>query len=384
VSGTRDPLRFLDETLTDLERRALLRRPRAHGDADGLVVLCSNDYLGYADLPVQGAGGSGASRLVCGDRQAHRDAEGALAAWLGAEAALLFPSGYAANVGALSALAGPGDLIVSDRLNHASIIDGCRLSRAEVVITDHLDVGAVEAALRDAGPRARRRWVVTESCFSMDGDSPDLRALRAACDRHDAALFVDEAHAVGVLGPRGAGLCAQSGVRADILVGTMGKALGLQGAFVCGSEALRLYLWNCARSFVFTTGVAPALAAAVPDRVARAMRDDLGRAAVASLAGEIRRTVAPLVGPASPVTTGAVGNTGSPIVPWVLGPPEVALAVARDLETRGVLVHAIRPPTVPEGGSRLRITARAGLAERDVRRALGVLEEVAGSWRARR
>jgi 8-amino-7-oxononanoate synthase len=380
VSAARDPLRFLDETLRDLDERALLRRPRERTGNEGLVVLCSNDYLGYADLPIEGAGGSGASRLISGDRQEHREAEAALCAWLGTESALLFPSGYAANVGALSALAGPGDLVVSDRLNHASIIDGCRLSRAEVVIADHLDVDAVEAALRQRGAGARRRWVVTESCFSMDGDSPDLPALRAVCDRHEAALYVDEAHAIGVMGPRGAGLCAATAVRPDVLVGTLGKALGLAGAFVCGSSSLRLYIWNYSRSFVFTTGMAPAVSGAVASRVQRAIGDDTGRVALAELAGEIRRALGPLAGAAS---SSAPAGRVSPIVPWVLGRPEVALGVARELESRGVLVQAIRPPTVPEGASRLRITARAGLSAADVRRALDVLEETATSWRRR-
>lgn len=372
MTAPRDPLRFVDERLRDLEARSLLRRPRAQGH-EGLVVLCSNDYLGYADLPIEGAGGSGASRLVSGDRAEHRDAERALAGWLGTESALLFPSGYAANLGTLSALAGEGDLVVSDRLNHASIIDGCRLSRAEVVVTDHLDVGGVESALRERGARARRRFVVTESCFSMDGDSPDLGALRDVCDRHDAALVVDEAHGVGLMGPEGAGLCRASGVRPDVLVGTLGKALGLQGAFVACSERVRLFIWNHSRSFVFSTGVSPAIAAAVPVRVARARRDDAGRGAVATVAAGVRRALR--------IEGAAATAPGSPVVPWVVGKPEVALAIARRLEERGVLVQAIRPPTVPEGGSRLRVTARAGLAERDIARALDALEVTAREWR---
>src|SRR5262249_8238829 len=160
---------------------------------------------------------------------------------LGAESALLFSSGYAANVGVVAALARPGDVIVSDALNHASIIDGCRLSGASVRVVPHRDAGAVEAALATSGG-ATHRWVVTETYFSMDGDSPDLPALRAACDRHDAALVVDEAHALGVLGPRGTGLCAAAGIRPDVLIGTAGKALGLQGAFVAGSCSLRRWL----------------------------------------------------------------------------------------------------------------------------------------------
>ncbi len=225
--------------------------------------------------------------MVSGDHAAHRAAEASLAEWVGRPAALLYSSGYAANVGLISALAGPGDLIVSDALNHASIIDGCRLSRATVAVAAHADRRGGGARLSQRSGRGRA-FVVVESLFSMEGDCPDLAALRGVCDEHEAALLVDEAHALGVLGPEGAGACAEAGVRADALVGTCGKALGLQGAFVAGSARLRDWLWNRARSFVFSTGVSPALAGAVPGRVARARRDDQARRRVLSFAAQVR------------------------------------------------------------------------------------------------
>jgi 8-amino-7-oxononanoate synthase len=359
---TGGPLRHLEEELAGLERAGLLRRPLA-GGTEGLLDLCSNDYLGYAARPWPTAptrSGAGASRLVTGNRSAHDQAEDALASWLGGEAALLFSSGYAANVGTLAALAGPGDVIVSDALNHASIIDGCRLSGATIRVFPHLDVAAAEAALAGAAG-ARRRWLVTESCFSMDGDIPDLAALRSLADRHDAALMVDEAHALGVFGEQGRGLCAEAGIRPDILVGTGGKSLGLHGAFVVGSAALRLWLWNRARSFVFSTGISPALAAALEARVAQVQADDAGRAALSARCAELRRGLEAL---------GGVRSGRGPVIPWVIGEPAAAVAASLRLRAEGVLVQAIRPPTVPAGTARLRITARADLSAADVTQAL--------------
>jgi 8-amino-7-oxononanoate synthase len=299
---------------------------------------------------------------VSGNVSAHEDAEAALAGWLGTESALLFSSGYAANVGTVAALAGRGDVIVSDALNHASLIDGCRLSGAEVRVVPHLDLAATEAALANAH-QARRRWVVTESYFSMDGDSPDLLRLRALCDQHDAALVLDEAHVLGVLGPRGRGLAAESGITPDVLIGTAGKSLGLHGAFVAGSSALRLWLWNRARSFVFSTGVSPILAAAVTHRVARLAADDAGRARLEARGSQLREGLAALG------VTGAVGGRG-PVIPWVLGSSEATVARSRRLRDHGILVQAIRPPTVSNGTARLRITVHARLTPEDIERAL--------------
>jgi 8-amino-7-oxononanoate synthase len=362
-----DPLRHLEGELAALKDRGLLRLPPApEPEGAALLNLCSNDYLGYASDPwpagAADRSGAGASRLVSGNVSAHESAEAALASWLGTEAALLFSSGYAANVGAVSALAGRGDVIVSDALNHASIIDGCRLSGAEVRVIPHLDLTATEAAL--AGARhARRRWVVTESYFSMDGDSPDLVRLRALCDRHDAGLILDEAHVLGVFGARGRGLSAEVGITPDVLIGTAGKSLGLHGAFVAGSRALRLWLWNRARSFVFSTGVSPALATALIGRVERAAGDDAGRAHLGARGAQLRAGLAALG------VAGVAGGRG-PVLPWVVGSSEAAVALSRRLRERGVLVQAIRPPTVPNGTARLRITVHARLTSEDVERAL--------------
>ena len=206
----------------------------------------------------------------------------------------------------------------------------------------------------------------------MDGDTPDLPSLRALCDRHDAALIVDEAHALGVFGPHGAGRCAAAGVRADVLVGTAGKALGLQGAFVAGSRRLRLWLWNRARSFVFSTGVSPLLAIALGERTRRARRDDDGRARLAAHATRLREGLAALGVP-------GVREGEGPIIPWVVGAPAEALRLSRRLREHGVLVQAIRPPTVPAGTSRLRITATARLSNADLDLALRAFAAAVGS-----
>ncbi|MGH7439646.1 MAG: aminotransferase class I/II-fold pyridoxal phosphate-dependent enzyme, partial [Polyangiaceae bacterium] len=258
--GVPPALHFLEEALSEASRQHLFRDRPALRPGGG-PSFCSNDYLGLASrLAAPATSGSGASRLVSGERAEHGALEEAVAGLVGLPSSLVFSSGYAANVGLLSSLPRPGDLVVSDALNHASIIDGIRLSKCRVAVVPHLDVGAVEAALGDRG--AGRAFVVTESYFSMDADSPDLRALRAVCDRHGAALLVDEAHAIGVLGPGGAGLCAEQGVVPDALVGTFGKAFGAAGAFVAGCEPLTQWLWNTARSFVFSTGMSPVVAAA--------------------------------------------------------------------------------------------------------------------------
>lgn len=357
----------LSAELGSLEERGLLRTPTAL--SPGTLVLCSNDYLGYASDPLpdtidEVASGAGGSRLISGDHALHARAEASLAEWLGYDGALLMSSGYAANVGVLSALAGEGDVIVSDAHNHASIIDGCRLSRARVVVVPHLDVGAMADALSDASG-ARMRWLVTESYFSMDGDTADLRALREICHELDAQLIVDEAHALGVFGSAGRGLCHDAGVRADVLIGTMGKALGLAGAFVAGSSALRSFLWNSARSFVFSTAVTPWLAAAAIDRVERVRRDDAARERLAAIVGEVRHELASFGAPIAP----SIG----PIVPWMVGEDARVVALRDRLLARGLFCQAIRPPTVPPDTARLRITLHARLRDEEVASAIAAL-----------
>lgn len=346
-------LAFLEEALAELEA-ASARRVRRARVGEGLVDLASNDYLGLARLPASRRGlfGAGASRLVTGDAPEHEALERGLAAWLGCEDALVFSAGYTANVGTIGALVGPGDLVVSDALNHASIIDGCRLSRARVVVTPHGDAAAVDEVLR-AGSY-RRALVVTESWFSMDADTPDLRALRAACDRHGAMLMVDEAHALGVFGPEGRGLCAAHGVAPDIFVGTFGKAFGGAGAFVAGSAVLLDWLWNRARSFVFSTGLAPVLAEELTERLQTLRAAEGDRARLAAASARVRAAV--------PAHRSARGH--GPIVPIVCGSNEAALAAQAFLRTRGFHVGAIRPPTVPVNTARLRLTLHAKLEER--------------------
>jgi len=358
-----NPLGFLDEALASLDAEGLLR-PRAVPAADARS-FCSNDYLGLAARTVGGeAAGAGASRLVSGERAVHQELESEIAGWLGYEAALAFTSGYAANVGALSALAKAGDVIVSDELNHASIIDGARLSRAEIRVVPHLDADAVARALQ--APCRGRRWVVTESYFSMDADAPDLRRLRDACDLSGAALIVDEAHALGVLGPDGRGLCAEAGVRPDVIVGTFGKAFGAAGAFVAGNRSLALWLWNRARSFVFSTGVSPVVAAAALAGVRTARTEPHRRERALAAARELRSGLAALG-----VETRGFGH----IIPWIVGAPDRARDLAVRLRERGLAVSAIRPPSVPSGTSRLRLTVTADHQPADIARALEIVAE---------
>ncbi len=355
-------LEHLADALDALEA-AGRRRARHPASGDGLLDLTSNDYLGYAraEQLAGGRAGAGASRLISGTHHEHEALERALAGWLQTEDALVFASGYQANLGLVSTLAGPGDLVVSDALNHASIIDGCRLSRARVVVTPHLDVAAVARAL--AAPVSGRRLVVTEGYFSMDGDAPDLRAVRSLCDDAGAALLVDEAHAIGVFGPEGRGACAAAGVTPDALVGTLGKALGGQGAFVAGSSALIDWLFNRARSFVFSTGLSPALAAHGARMLARARDDEAARQRLAGLARRVRAGLFELGFEVPAASSG-------PIVPVMVGSEARAMELAARVRDAGVRVAPIRPPTVPEGSCRVRVTLHAGLTADDVERAL--------------
>jgi 8-amino-7-oxononanoate synthase len=366
-----DPLNeFATALLSDWERQGLLRTEDANArgrasvaaDAAGKPFLdaCSNDYLGFASADVSRETtrrwtgvpiGAGASRLVHGTRPPHLELETALAAWVGHESALLFTSGYAANLGLVSALGQPGTVVISDALNHASLIDGCRLSRARVAVVPHLELGAVRSALENSSAE-RARWVLTESYFSMDGDGPDLPALRALCDEFNAALIVDEAHALGVFGPEGAGRCAEAGVRADAVVGTLGKAVGVQGAFVAGSRTLRSLLWNRARSFVFSTAMSPLLAALALFHVEQVRAADTRRALLKAHTFLARNHFSRA---GLRLTPGSFG----PILPLIAGDEARAVALATSLAERGVLAQAIRPPTVPAGEARVRLTLSA-------------------------
>ena len=354
-------LEFLIHSLHALEAEHLLRT-RPSPPLKGVVSFCSNDYLGLADRHVSGLSGCGASRLVAGERDSHKALETTVAQWLGMDSALAFSSGYAANVGLLSALVGRDDTIVSDALNHASIIDGARLSRGNIVVVPHLDTVAVEQAL--ARPREGRAWVVTESYFSMDADSPDVGTLRRLCDRAGAALVIDEAHALGVLGPGGRGVCAEAGVVPDVLIGTFGKAFGASGAFVAGCEPLTAWLWNRARSFVFSTGISPVVADAAREGVITARDQEDLRAHVLALTQRLR----------SGLQTRGVHPIGyGHVVPWVLGQSEAALAMAQSLQSFGFHAQAIRPPTVPQGTARIRLTVTASHRNDDIDRLLDTI-----------
>jgi 8-amino-7-oxononanoate synthase len=353
-------LAHLEGDLAGLLDSGLLRQRPPPYEA-GALSFCSNDYLGLA-TPEDGSHptGSGAARLVAGEHVEHQRLEAALAHWLDLPAALLFTSGYAANMGLVPALAtAPEDLVLSDALNHASLVDGCRLSRAETRIYPHLDIDAVRAQLRST--RARRRWVLTESYFSMDADSPDLRELREVCDELGAALVVDEAHSLGVLGPDGRGLLAAASVEADVMVGTLGKSFGGAGAFVAGCDDLVAWLWNRARSFVFSTGLSPALAAAGLKTLGRLRTSPDLRTRTLERAEQLRSGLRALGH--RPVGYGH-------IVPWVIGDSREATRVAAELRAQGFGVQAIRPPSVAAGTARIRFTASARQRPEDVERLL--------------
>jgi 8-amino-7-oxononanoate synthase len=363
--GSPPALRFLDDSLSATEQSGLLRqRPRPGTGAE--LTFCSNDYLALASRPPPSRpSGAGASRLVAGERVDHVELEQAAASLVRLPAALAFTSGYAANVGLLSALAGPEDLIVSDALNHASIVDGARLSKARVAIVKHLDVGGVEEAL--AGWRGRRAFVVTESYFSMDADAPDLIALRRVCDARGAALIVDEAHAIGVLGPEGRGLCAESGVEPDALVATFGKSFGAGGAFVAGCPSLVAWLWNRARSFVFSTGLSPAVAGAAAEGIRISLAEPRRRERALAAARQLREGLAGL---------GIQAAGFAHVVPWIVGDPGVAVRASEALREAGIDVRAIRPPSVPVGSARLRFAVTAAHQSREIERAVEAVGRV--------
>ncbi len=310
--------------------------------------------------------GAGASRLIFGTDVTHLEVERQVAGWLRQPAALLFSSGYAANVGALGCLLSEGDVVFSDALNHASLIDGIRLGKAERMIVPHLDLQKLDKGLQGLAPSVRGRWVVVESYYSMDGDGPDLRELRRICDRYDAHLYVDEAHGMGVFGPHGAGRLAESETRADVVMAAFGKAVGCQGACVCGSWTLRTWLWNRARSFVFSTAPSPLLAQTLSQQIERTAQAEAERQHLANLGREFRRRAKDSGLPLSPSSFG-------PICSILVGAPEAAVGAAQQLRADGILCQAIRPPTVPEGHSRLRLTLHARLEKSDLDRTIRLL-----------
>ncbi|HEX5106365.1 MAG TPA: 8-amino-7-oxononanoate synthase [Pirellulaceae bacterium] len=371
--GMPDPLDWLDDALNDLDRRGLRRSLTARtgpqrGDkieigGQTLVNFGSNDYLGLAADPRVAAAakraideygwGSGASPLVTGRSELHAELERQLAEFEGTEAALLFSSGYAANVGAICALVGKGDAIYSDELNHASIIDGCRLSGATIHVYHHCDVDHLRDLLASGGrepPEARHRLIVTDSLFSMHGDAAPLVELVKIAREHRAMLLVDEAHATGVLGQHGRGVCEELRIEEgiSIRVGTLSKALGSHGGFVAGSQRLIDWLANRARPYVFSTAAPPAVVAAALAALEIVSNEPERRQKLDQLAVTLRRhlVLKDLIQPTSL----------SHIIPIILGHANRTMAAAAELRRRGFFVPGIRPPSVPEGQSLLRIS----------------------------
>lgn len=382
----------MDDDLAERRRHGLHRVRRRLESAQGVHVqsrgrtflnFSSNDYLNLAADPRLAraaaraarryGSGAGASPLVSGNLPPHRRLERDLARWEGTEAALVFSSGFGANLALVSALAGPEDAVFSDALNHASLIDGCRLARASVHVYRHADVDHLHDLLRREGGQARRRLIVTDTVFSMDGDLAPLPTLADLAQRHDCLLLIDEAHATGVLGEHGRGvselLPPLAGFDPDRLIkmGTLSKALGAQGGFVCGSRRLIDWLVNHARPYIFSTALAPPSAAAARRAVALVRAEPERRRHLLALAGLLRERLQGLGYPSN--------GSRCQIVPLVVGDARAALALAARLEEHGLLVPAIRPPSVPEGTSRLRISLTAGHTEEDVERLVTALRE---------
>jgi glycine C-acetyltransferase/8-amino-7-oxononanoate synthase len=380
----------IEQRLAEIERLGLSRRlrlvsgsqgPRVLLDGRPVLLLCSNNYLGLADHPhvreaaaeaaLRWGVGAGASRLVSGTMTIHRRLEERLAAFKGSEACVLFGSGYLANLGAIGALAGPGDAVFSDELNHASIVDGCKCSRAQVHVYRHLDAEHLDWCLRRHSGGGRRRLIATDSVFSMDGDVAPLPEIAELARRHGARLLVDEAHATGALGPGGRGAVAQAGLEGevDVLVGTLGKALGAYGAYVCASEEMVRYLINTARPLIFSTAPAPPAVAGALAALEEIERDPTHVQRLRSLARTLRAALA--------AEGFDVPESEMHIVPLRVGDERDALALCQGALERGVFAQAIRAPSVPAGSARLRLTAMASHTPAELRRAARVLREAA-------
>ena len=383
---------FFQDEINDLKKRGLYRELRTvEGEQDSSVVIngkrvlmfSSNNYLGLANHPelkrasMDAASrygtGSGGSRLISGNMEGHRTLEKELALFKGTEKALLFSSGYHANIGTISAFAAEGDAVLSDELNHASIVDGCRLSKAEVRIYKHADMNSLNEILRRAS-RFRRRLIVTDSVFSMDGDIAPLPDIVDLAEKYSALVMVDDAHGTGVLGKKGKGAVEHFGLegRVDIQMGTLGKALGSFGAYIAGSEDLIRYLINNARSFLYTTALPPSVCAS-----ALAALKILGERP--QLVSQLRNNAAyfreGMRGLGYPIPEGE-----TPILPLILGDPSATTDMAQSLFDEGIYVQGIRSPTVPERTSRLRITLMAIHTLEQLDFAFRAFEKVGKEW----
>jgi len=370
----------LHQGLRSLEVRSQRRSlAEIHG-----VNFCSNDYLSLAEHPVLRAqvveavrnsekvGGTG-SRLLSGQTEGWCELEDEFAKFAGTESALFFTTGYAANLGLLSSLVGKDDVVFSDERNHASLIDGMRLSGARKVIYPHLNLNALEDALRQAAGAPWRRVIVTESLFSMDGDIAPLVELANLAEKYNAALILDEAHATGVHGPAGHGLAAAAGITSKVLaiIHTCGKALASAGAFVCGPAVLKEHLVNHARTFIFSTALPPYFSAQIGAAVQLAEKMDEDRASLLHCAATFRKALQ---------SEGFdTAGTASQIVPVILRHNEATLDAAEHLQREGFAVRGIRPPTVPKGGSRLRLSLTTSISQEELSRLVHSLV----AWRSR-
>ncbi len=362
---------LLQTRLDDHEKRSVLRSlrtidsgigPRVLVDGRSVVQLCSNDYLGLAahpavtraaaDAALEYGAGAGSARLIVGTAAPHTALEHELATLKQTEAALVLSSGYHANTGVLPVLAGADDVVFSDELNHASLIDGCRLSRAAVRVYRHADAEHLDRLLHDAAG-FRRRLIVTETVFGMDGDLAPLADLVLVARRHDAWIVVDEAHATGVFGRHGGGLVSELGLTesVDVQIGTLSKALGALGGYVAGSRTLVDWAINSARTFIYTTALPPPTVAAARAAIAVLAAEPERRERLWSHATRLRRRLTEI--------GYRLGPSRSPILPVLIGDAETAVRLSDALLARGVLVPAIRPPTVPEGTARLRVAPMA-------------------------
>ena len=374
----------LEEQLEEIRSRGLYRRmrlisgpqgPRVLLDGKPVLLLCSNNYLGLADHPrvreaaadaaMRWGAGAGASRLVSGNMTIHRRLEERIAEWEDVERCVLFGSGYLANAGVVSALAREGGVVFSDELNHASIVDGCRLARAETFVYRHGDLDHLAWGLREAGARAS--LIVTDGVFSMDGDLAPLADIAELAQRFGALLVVDEAHGTGTIGPGGRGAAAAAGVEdaVDVTIGTLGKALGSYGAYVCCEKRMAHYLVNTARPLIFSTALPPPAVGAAMAGL-ELLREQPRRVEKLQRNARVLREALCAEGIVAP-------GEGTPIVPLVVGSPEAAVSAAEAALAEGVFAQAIRPPTVPDGTSRLRLAVMASHTKSELREAARTL-----------
>jgi 8-amino-7-oxononanoate synthase len=378
---------FLHDQLEDLKRQGLYRSLKDVEGPTGTSLIidgrkalqfASNDYLGLANHPrlkaaageavARYGAGAGSSRLVCGNLDLNRQLEEKVAQLKHKETALLYSTGYMANLGVITALAGEGDLIVSDEFNHASIVDACRLSRAQVMVYPHKRMDVLEQLLAGAG-RFRRRLIVTDGIFSMDGDMAPLPDLVTLAEQYACMLMVDDAHATGVLGPNGGGTGDHFGLaeKIDIAMGTFGKALGGFGAFVAGDRSLREFLINRSRPFMFTTGLPPSVIASAVAALAVVEEEPELRARLRENANRLRQGITQL--------GFSVAGGETQIIPLLVGDASLTMQMAALLLEEGVFIQGIRPPSVPQGTSRLRITVSAAHSPGEVAFALEALEK---------